>query len=116
MARHPARNWSIILQQAWSMRLRDRIKTSEFFSGTQCFIKGSSKHNHGGEVCHKFNRGKCNFGTACKYEHKCTYCFKFGHGLINCRKMQGDKEHFHNKKEVGSKQQHFNKKGAVKDN
>ena len=26
IARHPGQNWSIILQQAWSMRLRDRIK------------------------------------------------------------------------------------------
>ena len=25
MAKHPSRSWGIILQQAWSMRLQDRI-------------------------------------------------------------------------------------------
>ena len=29
IARHPERSWAIILQQAWSMRLRDRLHKSE---------------------------------------------------------------------------------------
>ena len=36
-------------------------------------------------------RGKCNFGATCKYEHRCSYCFKFGHSVLNCRKAASDR-------------------------
>ena len=43
------------------------------------------------EPCRSFNRGKCNFGSNCKYEHRYSYCYKYGHGAVNCRKAQGDR-------------------------
>ena len=102
MGRNPGRSWSIILHQAWAMRLRDRLHKfdNNHFRG----------HGHGSspqdrdrvkisEPCRRFNRGKCNFGGGCKYEHRCSYpqCRKFGHGYFSCRKMIADRDRGFNK-------------------
>ena len=42
------------------------------------------------EPCRHFNRGRCNFGTGFIYEHRCSYCFKYRHGAVNCRHASGD--------------------------
>ena len=47
--------------------------------------------NNNGEICRKFNRGKCNFGASCKYEHRCSYCNIFGHPSLSCRKVIADR-------------------------
>ena len=44
------------------------------------------------EPCRRFNRGKCNYGANCRYKHRCSYCFKFGHTLLNCRKAISDRD------------------------
>ena len=44
------------------------------------------------DFCRRFNRGRCTFGKTCRYEHRCTYCFKFGHGFHNCRKAAADRK------------------------
>ena len=83
LARHPRRSWAIILHQAWAVRLKDKIKVSST----------NFSHGHGGsnsckEICKCFNQGECNAGSECRYDHRCSYCFKFGHGVINCRKLK----------------------------
>ena len=88
-------SWAIILQQAWSLCLRDRIAPTynQHFGHTA----GNSVngHAHGkpkiNEPCHRFNLGKCDYGANCKFEHQCSYCFKFGHGVLSCRKAQADR-------------------------
>ena len=101
MARNPGRSWGIILQQAWSLRLCDRIHLSGASPGSS----GNNHSSHGfntgdsrghrskvNEPCRRFNRGRCNYGNAnCKFEHQCSYCFKFGHGSVTCRKAQADR-------------------------
>ena len=62
--RHPSRSWAVILQQAWTMLIKDRIRP-----------EGLSRNNRGhrsGEVCKCFNRGKCSFGLSCRYDHRCA--------------------------------------------
>ena len=94
MARNPDRSWAIILQQAWNMRLVDKIGRSE---GAYAANQGSNIGHSGeggskvSELCHKFNRGKCTHGANCKYEHRCSYSFKFGHQILVCRKASADK-------------------------
>ena len=92
MSRNPARSWAIILQQAWSLRLRDRLMTSQ---QTQ-FAAGAPTRGRLNEPCRRFNRGRCNYGSNCKYEHRCNYCNKFGHGSVNCRKAIADRGNFNN--------------------
>ena len=75
MANYPGRNWGIILQQAWSMCLKDRNSFSPQGSNKTGYSKG--KH----ETCQRFNKGLCTAGQGCKYEHKCLGCGKFGHGV-----------------------------------
>ena len=96
ISKHPERNWSIILQQAWSLRLRDKPhqlinnNNSSFHSAGA----GASSPSPGkiDEPCRRFNRGRCHFGSGCRYDHRCSYCFKMGHPVIHCRKLAADKE------------------------
>ena len=103
MSRFPQRSWAMILQQAWSLRLRDRITVGNNWwtignaSGSNG--NGGGKRSQINEPCRRFNRGRCNFGSNCKYKHRCSYCFKFGHGSVNCRKAQGDRQNFRSKKQ-----------------
>ena len=84
MARHPKRSWAIILQQAWNLRLKDKIVHNNNFPA-----KNSKFKSH--EACRRFNKGLCMKGLSCNYEHRCTVpeCGKFGHGAHICRKKKG---------------------------
>ena len=78
MSRHPQQSWSVILQQAWNLRLKDRLRFDSF--GDQ----GRSPKSK--EICKRFNKGKCHSGSSCRYDHRCLNCGKFGHGAHICRK------------------------------
>ena len=90
ISRHPTRSWAIILQQAWTMLLKDRVRNS----GKSYFQKGhhSGGYGKGGnkkdrETCRRFNKGRCTYGLSCHYDHRCSVkkCGKFGHGAHICR-------------------------------
>ena len=78
ISNNPLRTWSVILQLAWNMRLKDRL------GGDQNYSRGttSSKEEH----CRRFQRGCCSYGINCKFKHRCTICNKYGHGAHVCRK------------------------------
>ena len=90
MSRNPFRNWGVILQQAYTMCIKDRHRS-----------EGSSSNSgwRGGESpaammkkrkpCIAFQRGTCKFGSKCKWDHRCNFCNKFGHGTSVCRKAVG---------------------------
>ena len=95
LVKHPERSWSVILQQTWSMRLKDCLASN--FNGNNSRSGYSPKNggggpsNHGGngqgkvkinDPCRRFNRGYCKFGANCRYEHHCLYCLKFGHTIL----------------------------------
>ena len=106
ISRHPSRSWAVILQQAWTMLLKDRVRNNN----NSLFQKGSGGKKRG-EPCRRFNRGKCTFGLSCRYDHRCAVkkCGKFGHGAHICRlrhtegddhgHSQGDKDHVVHKKQ-----------------
>ena len=83
LANFPKRSWAIILQQAWTMCLKDRLRTEYVGRHGQ---KGGKK-----EACKQFNRGECTAGLSCKYDHRCMVLErgKFGHGAHICHKQKG---------------------------
>ena len=96
MARNPQRNWGMIFQQAWSLRLKDRLPQGQSFSNSGTNQNKNSQegmsNNRTSDPCRRFNRGHCQYGANCHFEHRCSYCLKFGHCVLFCRKLQADKE------------------------
>ena len=88
LSNFPQRSWSVILQQAWTLYLKDRI-SQQPKSAEHGFNPGQVKKK---EECKRFNKGKCNKGFHCQYEHRCLICGKFGHRAHIC----------HNRKHNGS--------------
>ena len=90
------------------MKLRDRVNKAEMFSSSNNLGYRPQPTGHSldgtpgsgfnrakiNEPCKRFNRGHCNFGPNCKYEHRCAYapCGKFGHSILQCRKLVADKQ------------------------
>ena len=105
ISRHPSRSWAIILQQAWTMLLKDRIKNDN-----SIFNKGNFNARQGGgrkEICKCFNKGKCSYGLSYKYDHCCAVpkCGKFGHRLHICLLRDDDsKSGMGGKESVGNNQ------------
>ena len=86
MAKHPGQNWGIILQQAWSFCLNDRVSAnSQVFNTSNNQYRGGEGRKRKGKICFGFNAGHCEYGFSCKFEHKCGICGKYGHGAFNCR-------------------------------
>ena len=101
IGRHPERSWLVILQQAWSMKLRDRLThgggTNSFTSNSQqpvtsLQLGGGPPKGKSSDACRRFNKGYCKFGTICRCNHKCLYCNKFGHTVLTCHKLIADRE------------------------
>ena len=94
MSQFPDRSWAVILQQGWSMRLRDRLsfqgtRTNNGFSNND--RSGNNSNAKNSKVCWNYNRGRCKFGFNCKFDHKCALCGKFGHGSHTCRRANNGK-------------------------
>ena len=90
MAEHPARNWGIILQQAWTLHMKEKLGLNNAnYRGSAGLANSSvSQRKSNGKNCWKYNRGKCTYGFGCKFEHRCGICNKFGHGAHICHKGQ----------------------------
>ena len=87
LSRHPYRSWAIILQQAWTVRLKDRLRTNN--GNGAGFTSGRNGSKGRKDICWRYNNGKCTYGSTCKFDHKCSVCLHFGHGMYNCRRANG---------------------------
>ena len=84
----PNRSWLVILQQAWSMYLKDRIRYEQnHFNNRNASTSSAGKGRK--EICERFNVGKFTTGKGCKYDHRCKECGKWGHGAHICHKKVG---------------------------
>ena len=86
IARHPYQLWGIILQQAWTMILKDRIRYDNH-GQRGSGAAGKNFNKKGAEPCRRFNKGHCTYGLSCKFDHRCSVkkCGKFSHGAHQCR-------------------------------
>ena len=82
----PECSWGIILQQAWSMCLKDKISLGHESNGNYGGRFNTSTPKSRKEICKCFNKGICTTGRSCKYDHRCLECGKFGHGMHICQK------------------------------
>ena len=87
ISEYPERSWGVILQQAWNMRLNDRIRRD----GTGPSSSGGQRATRK-EPCRRFQRGNCSYGINCIYDHRCNICNKWGHGAHICRRRSGYNE------------------------
>ena len=104
--RHPTRNWGVILQQAWTMLIKDRIVSpynSKYGNGSGTYSGESGSVQR--KLCFLFNQDECTYGRKCKFEHRCSLCNKFEHGAHNCRKAQ-NVMHGQNKKHSSGEGHH----------
>ena len=117
IAENPGRNWGIILQQAWTLHMKERL--GSYNRNNSSFSTGAGNNNSGngtqcksgsGKNCWKYNRGKCTYGFGCKFEHQCGICNKFGHGAHICRKGQQN-----NSRDREDDRDRRNEKGDKKD-
>ena len=98
MSKNPRRSWAIILQMSWSIRLQDKLRHGHGDGGPsrggtpgRPRAGGNQRGHNANEPCRIFNRGKCTYGSTCKFEHRCSYCFRFGHPAVRCRKAEQDR-------------------------
>ena len=96
LSKHSERKWGIILQQAWMIYLCEKIPHSNQNPTNRPSSSDGSRRT--GKICYKFNKGRCNFGYNCKFDHRCGICMRFGHGATTCRKItnpnDSDRESF----------------------
>ena len=57
VGRHPTCPWNIILQQAWTMLLKDRLKTKNSFFQKGGFAGNNGKQHKKGEPCRRYKKG-----------------------------------------------------------
>ena len=90
MSKYPSCNWGIILQQAWTLKMK---RTATYGANRRDGLQnpsGGGTSTYCKNICWKFNQGKCNFGMSCKFERHCGICNKWGHGAHMCRKGRED--------------------------
>ena len=85
MSKFPNRNWGIILQQAWTLKMNHSNHSGVARVDTN---QGGSPGFSRNKLCWKFNLGPCTYGMSCKFEHRCALCGKFGHGVVNCQRAK----------------------------
>ena len=66
ISRHPEQSWSIILQQAWTMLLKDHLRSHDNHFFQKGNLPGGKQNKRDREPCCRFNRGRCSFRLSCR--------------------------------------------------
>ena len=82
MSQKPWRSWAKTYVQGWNLAMRDPIVR------TQGNTNMKGKRDWRDDCCWRFNKNRCREGSNCHFDHRCTYCGRWGHGYFNCRKRK----------------------------
>lgn len=86
MQQFPNRHWHVPYQVA-----KGELKVTHAAnnnSNNPRFKKPGQNAKPKKDVCRNYNRGKCQYGASCRYDHKCSTCGKFGHNALQCRQKE----------------------------
>lgn len=86
MQQFPNRFWQVPYQVA-----KGELKithTTNNNSSNPRFRKAGQNSKVKKDICRNFNRGKCQYGSSCRYDHKCSTCGKFGHNAQQCKQKE----------------------------
>ena len=104
MAVNPRRSWAKTYTQMWNICMMDLANKSQnsqnYGNNSGNYSRQSGGHGNGSgnthnpprqmekkpDYCWKFNKGKCKFGSECRFINRCSYCDSTSHGLNTCPK------------------------------
>ena len=107
MASKPWRSWRKTYTQAWNLALKTNNNSFGNFrhggngngngngSGSSNYSYSNNNQQRKSrdwrdDCCRRFNKSKCTYSSRdCKWDHKCTYCGGWNHGISICRKKLG---------------------------
>lgn len=101
---HPRKSWALRYDTAWTFELMDKLPRQDpsaagyvvpdNYTQSGELNKGHSPNmnNKGKKYCGLLNKtGKCKYGKLCRFEHRCYFCHKKGHGIVSCRGVRENK-------------------------
>lgn len=76
------RKWSAKLDYEWSRCLKNHLQFRHDKGGAEFHnpVGASSQGAKTREICNRYNKGRCTWGSQCRYLHICKICKKRGHG------------------------------------
>lgn len=88
MDEHPDRMWSEMLVKEWARRVKIHLNQRPGGNSRigQSGVRQEWRDPNDIAVCRRYNAGRCTYGKACKFAHRCQVCGKHGHGASICRK------------------------------
>ena len=104
---NPQHSWAVTYNQMWNLAMTNPIGSTFNFNQRRSFDGNQSSNSQSGnnfssnnssskrklDYCWSFNKGlKCKFGKRCKFMKRCSYCNAQSHGVVNCDKLDGNKE------------------------
>ena len=84
----PNRSWARTFPELWNLSMVEPISKSHTHNPNS----GKKKDWRDG-CCWKFNKSHCPYGSACRFEHKCTYCGSTSHPLKHCYRKNRNNGH-----------------------
>ena len=79
--KYPVNAWRTYDEQ---IRMRQSLQTHDWGKlNADLWMRTMSTGPSTGIACREFNKGSCQFAR-CRYEHKCTLCGSFQHGMFRC--------------------------------
>lgn len=88
MTEQPNTHWGVISQHTWTLELGDHsVGVAVSNTANHAVVKqDSTAVQKAKNPCWRFNKGRCNFGANCEFDHRCSHCGKRGHGRHECYK------------------------------